>query len=69
LIVSFERSGRVEIDIDGYIRRRPGVRRGEVAATSATTNVTVKLPNYRRNGVQEYMIWVSWIVAIGLYAW
>src|SRR5260370_26914463 len=48
--------GRVEIDEDGYIAGGPDFA-GEVAATSANYDVTVKLPNYRRNEVQEYLIW------------
>ena len=56
LIILPTHGGRVEIDLDGYILGGPEFA-AEVAATSANYDVTVKLPNYRRNGVQEYLIW------------
>ncbi len=56
LLVLPTHGGRVTIDQDGYIVGGPEFA-GEVAATSANYDVTVKLPNYQRNGVQEYLIW------------
>ena len=66
LIVLPTHGGRVEIDIDGYIVGGPEFA-AEVAATSANYDVTVKLPNYQRNGVQEYLIWRVFDRAIDWY--
>jgi Uma2 family endonuclease len=53
------------VDDDGYIRGAPQLI-VEVAASSASYDMHEKLRAYRRNGVQEYVVWrvldeeVSW---------
>jgi Uma2 family endonuclease len=67
LIIQPSHGGRVRIDDDGYICGAPELV-AEVAATSANYDLHVKLNAYRRNGVQEYVVWrvfdreVDWFV-------
>jgi Uma2 family endonuclease len=61
------RGGRVVIGADGYIEGAPELV-GEVAASSASFDLHTKLRAYRRNQVQEYIVWrveeeaVDWFV-------
>ena len=51
-----EAGGRSRIDADGYIQGAPELI-VEVAASSAAYDLDEKLRVYRRNGVQEYLVW------------
>ena len=48
--------GQSQIDIDGYIKGAPELI-VEVAASTASYDLREKLQVYRRNGVQEYVVW------------
>ncbi|MDX2229333.1 MAG: Uma2 family endonuclease [Leptolyngbyaceae cyanobacterium bins.349] len=48
--------GQSRIDADGYIQGAPELI-VEVAASSASYDLDEKLRVYRRNGVQEYLVW------------
>lgn len=50
--------GRVTITSDGYLQGSPELI-VEVAASSAAIDTGTKKRVYRRNGVQEYIIWLS----------
>jgi Uma2 family endonuclease len=56
IVILPENGGPVEIDIDGYIVGGPELV-VEVAASSASYDLHDKLNAYRRNGVQEYIVW------------
>ncbi len=51
-----EQGGRSTISEDGYVERAPELV-VEVAASSASYDLHDKLRAYRRNGVQEYVVW------------
>jgi Uma2 family endonuclease len=51
-----EAGGRAQVDPDGYLDGPPELV-VEVAASSASIDRHEKLRAYRRNGVQEYIIW------------
>lgn len=48
--------GRVIIDSSGYLQGAPELV-GEIAASSASIDLHTKMRVYRRNGVQEYIVW------------
>lgn len=48
--------GRSKIDSDGYISGAPELI-VEIAASTASNDLGDKLRSYRRNGVQEYIVW------------
>lgn len=48
--------GQSQIDDDGYIEGAPELI-VEIAASSASYDLREKLQVYRRNGVQEYVVW------------
>ncbi|MBD1844821.1 Uma2 family endonuclease [Cyanobacteria bacterium FACHB-63] len=54
-----EAGGRVTISADGYLEGAPELI-VEVAASSAAIDSGAKKRTYRRNGVQEYIIWQSY---------
>ncbi len=56
LIITPECGGRVRIDSDDYIVGGPELV-AEVAASSVSYDLHDKLNAYRRNGVQEYVVW------------
>jgi Uma2 family endonuclease len=56
LIIRPECGGRVRINKDGYIVGGPEFIT-EVSASTASYDLHDKLESYRRNGVQEYMVW------------
>ena len=70
LIIAPECGGQVKIDADDYIVGGPEWI-GDVSATSASYDLHVKLNAYRRNGVQEYLVWrveeraIDWFVLRG----
>ena len=48
--------GQSQIDVDDYVRGAPESI-VEIAASSASYDLQEKLQVYRRNGVQEYLVW------------
>jgi Uma2 family endonuclease len=56
LIIRPERGGQARISDDDYIEGAPELI-GEIAASSASFDLGVKLDAYRRNGVCEYVVW------------
>ena len=67
LIILPDRGGRVRISEDDYIEGAPELI-AEVASSSVSYDLGKKLDAYRRNGVQEYVVWrvldrqVDWFV-------
>ena len=59
--------GQAQLDADGYIANAPELA-GEVASSSASMDMNVKMRVYRRNGVREYLVWrirdkaIDWFV-------
>jgi hypothetical protein len=56
MMIEPSRGGRARIDADGYVADGPELV-AEVAASSASIDLNSKLRVYRRNGVQEYLVW------------
>lgn len=56
ILLRLEYGGRSEIGPDGYVEGPPELV-VEVAASSASYDLHDKLRAYRRNGVQEYVVW------------
>lgn len=56
LLILPEFGGQARIDEDGYVAGAPEFI-FEVAASSASYDLNVKLNAYRRNGVREYVVW------------
>jgi hypothetical protein len=67
LVIDPNRGGRVQISPDDYVIGAPELV-AEVAASSVNIDLTTKLRVYRRNHVQEYLVWrvldraVDWFV-------
>ena len=67
ILLRVEYGGRSEIGPDGYVEGPPELV-VEVAASSASYDLHDKLRAYRRNGVQEYVVWrvldgtLDWLV-------
>ncbi|GAB1538932.1 Uma2 family endonuclease [Scytonema sp. NUACC21] len=65
LLIDNNCGGRSHISIDGYVEGAPELV-AEIAASSATKDLHDKKRAYRRNGIQEYVVWqvfestVSW---------
>ncbi|GAA6620698.1 Uma2 family endonuclease [Scytonema sp. NUACC26] len=65
LLIDANCGGRSHISIDGYVEGAPELV-AEIAASSATKDLHDKKRAYRRNGIQEYIVWqvfestVSW---------
>src|SRR5437016_4279019 len=49
-------TGQAHISFDGYLVGAPELV-GEVAASSVSIDLNAKFHVYRRNGVQEYVVW------------
>ncbi len=56
VILRIERGGRSHIDADGYLEGAPELAI-EVTASRASYDLHDKLRAYRRNGIQEYIVW------------
>lgn len=56
LLISPVAGGQTRIDADGFIEGAPELI-AEVAASNASYDLHEKLAAYRRNGVQEYLVW------------
>jgi len=67
LYIAPELGGQVRITPDDYIEAAPELV-AEVASSSASYDLNTKLHVYRRNGVQEYIVWrvldcrIDWFV-------
>jgi Uma2 family endonuclease len=67
LMILPSHGGQATIDSDGYIAGAPEFV-AEVAASSTSYDLGVKLRVYRRNGVREYLVWrvqdraIDWFV-------
>ncbi len=67
ILLRIEQGGRSSVDEDGYLVGPPELV-FEVAASSASYDLHDKLRAYRRNGVQEYVVWrvlngaLDWLV-------
>jgi len=67
VIISPNHGGRVTIDADGYINGSPELV-AEVAGSSVSYDLGAKFQVYRRNQVQEYVVWrvfdeaIDWFV-------
>ncbi|QLL29196.1 Uma2 family endonuclease [Thermosynechococcus sichuanensis E542] len=58
-VLRLERGGNSRISEDGYIEGAPELV-VEIAASSAAYDLHDKLKVYRRNGVQEYLVWCTY---------
>jgi Uma2 family endonuclease len=56
MIVAPDRGGIPRLSEDGYLEGAPELV-GEVASSSASIDLNAKLRVYRRNAVQEYVVW------------
>jgi Uma2 family endonuclease len=56
ILLRIEHDGRSSVSEDGYVEGPPELV-VEVAASSASYDLHDKLRAYRRNGVQEYVVW------------
>jgi Uma2 family endonuclease len=56
LRTTFDAGGRAQVSADDYLEGAPELV-VEIAASSAAIDLTDKLKIYRRNGVQEYIVW------------
>jgi hypothetical protein len=56
MIIEPNRGGRVQISPDDYVVGDPELV-AEVAASSVSIDLTTKLRIYRRNQIQEYLVW------------
>ncbi len=67
MIVEPSHGGRVQLSPDDYVVGAPELV-AEVAASSVNIDLTTKLRIYRRNQVQEYLVWrvleraIDWFV-------
>jgi Uma2 family endonuclease len=63
LLIDPSRGGQAQIDADGYIAGAPELA-AEVAASSASLDLNLKLRVYRRNRVREYLVWrvLDWAI-------
>src|SRR5262249_36383176 len=70
LMILPDKGGRARLDAEGYIVGMPEWL-GEVAASSVSLDLNVKLESYAEHGVQEYVVWrvlemaFSWFVRQG----
>src|SRR5215216_265089 len=56
VILRLERGGQSHVDADGYLEGAPELAI-EVTASHASYDLHDKLRAYRRNGIQEYIVW------------
>ncbi len=70
LLIEPSRGGKAKIDADGYIAGSPELA-GEITASTVSIDLGPKLVVYRRNGIQEYVVWrvldraLDWFVLRG----
>ncbi|HTE20588.1 MAG TPA: Uma2 family endonuclease [Armatimonadota bacterium] len=63
LLIRPEYGGQARIGEDGYVEGAPELV-VEIAASSASYDLNVKLHVYQRNGVREYVVWRVWDSAV-----
>jgi hypothetical protein len=68
LFVRPDHGGRVRIDADGYISGAPDLV-GEISASTVSIDLGTKLTVFRRNQVQEYVVWRVLDQAVDWFAW
>jgi len=56
LLIDAQSGGRSHLSQDGYVEGAPELV-AEIAASSATVDLGDKKRAYRRNGIQEYLVW------------
>ncbi|MBN3899234.1 MAG: Uma2 family endonuclease [Nostoc sp. NOS(2021)] len=56
LLIDAQAGGRSHLSEDGYVEGAPELV-AEIAASSATVDLGDKKRAYRRNGIQEYLVW------------
>lgn len=67
LFIESERGGQLQVDADGYLSGAPELA-VEISSSSVSIDLHAKFEVYRRNGVQEYVVWrvldaeVDWFV-------
>lgn len=70
LLIDPEHGGQAQISADDYVESAPELV-GEIASSSVSYDLHVKLESYRRNGVKEYIVWrvldrdIDWFVLRG----
>lgn len=70
LMIPHERGGQASVDSEGYLAGAPELA-AEVASSSVSYDLHVKLDVYREHGVREYVVWrvldrsVDWFVLRG----
>jgi hypothetical protein len=68
LIIEPSHGGQVQLTSDDYVLGAPELV-AEVAASSASIDLNVKLRVYRRNQVREYLVWRVLDRAIDWFVW
>jgi Uma2 family endonuclease len=66
LLIRPEHGGQAKLDTDGYVEGAPELI-AEVAASSASYDLHVKMNVYRRSGVKEYIVWRTYDAAIDFF--
>lgn len=67
LLIDPARGGQARISVDDFIEGAPELA-AEIAASSVSYDLNIKLNVYRRNGVREYVVWrvlnreIDWFV-------
>ncbi len=56
LLIDAQAGGQSHLSQDGYVEGAPELV-AEIAASSATVDLGDKKRAYRRNGIQEYLVW------------
>ncbi|KPQ32085.1 MAG: putative protein conserved in cyanobacteria [Phormidium sp. OSCR] len=67
-LLRWESSGRSQLAEDGYLEGSPELI-VEIAASSASYDLAQKLQVYRRNEVQEYLIWQVYDRRLDWFRW
>lgn len=67
LMIPRDRGGQAAIDAEGYLDAAPELA-AEVASSSASYDLHVKLDVYREHGVREYLVWRAGDRAVDWFA-
>jgi len=67
-VLRLEQGGQSRISEDGYLEGSPELV-VEIAASSASYDLHEKRRVYRRNGVQEYLVWRTYEMALDWFYW
>lgn len=67
LMIDHERGGQARIDEEGYVTGAPELV-CEIAASSASIDMHLKMSIYRRSGVREYIVWRTYDGEIDYFA-